>query len=335
MSVRVAKNLFINFSSVAKYRHFLGGVSDIVELGKHLTLAAETAQLMRQTDAVREYGLILSNLPVKEYQLIGQYYLGWYACCSGGQVTASLFENIFEESKTYKAKSLITLGALAGAKGDLEGEIRHHKEALKYSDVATSIRIVRAIAIVKSKEGFHKSAIRSLESVLPVLQFAQPQVYYNTLNSLAVELGEVGRVEEASSICKVVLASPYAFAYPEWRETGADIVRRGYKSRSVISVDQPFSELENVIQLPIPEYKSRPVQTKPGRLLNYVEWIKKMVKEPNGNKKDDKTSEELDNMTNKDLLVEILQRTSKKDMSDRKLRKILEFVMEVELEPED
>ena len=41
---------------------------------------------------------------------------------------------------------------------------------------------------------------------------------------------------------------------------------------------------------------------------------------------DDKSSLELDNLTNKDLIIEILQRTSNKGMSDSKLRKILEYV---------
>ena len=57
-----------------------------------------------------------------------------------------------------------------------------------------------------------------------------------------------------------------------------------------------------------------------------------MVKEPNGDKNDNTS---LDEMTNKDLIIEIVQRASNRDMSEKKLRKILEYVMEVESEPED
>jgi hypothetical protein len=319
MSVRVANNRFISLSLIAKYRQFLGGVSNIVELGKHLTLAAETAQLMWQTDAVREYGLILSNLPVKEYQLIGQYYLGWYAYCNGDDVTPSLFENIFDRSKTYKAKSLITLGALTGAKQDLESEMRYYQEALKHSDLATSIRIARAIAIVKSKEGFHKSAIRSLESVLPILKFAQPQIYYDSLNSFAVELGEVGRIEEANNICKVVLASPYVFAYPQWRETGADIARRGYKSRSSVPIIQSFSEPEKIQNvLYMPERNSAPVRlrTKPAKVLNYLDWKQKMVK-------DDEIPPDADEG---DLYLRLMELIAQKDLTTWELRQVIDFV---------
>jgi hypothetical protein len=322
MSVSVAKNRFINVSLVDKYRHFMGSALNIVELGKHLTLAAETAQLMRQTDAVREYGLILSNLPVKEYQLIGQYYLGWYACCNGNDVSASLFENIFDRSKTFKAKSLITIGALAGAKGDLETELWYQNEALKYSDLATSIRILRGMAVVKGKEGFHKSAVRTIESVLPVLPFARPQVYYDTLNSYAVELGEVGRIQEAQNVCRITLASPYLIAYPEWRETGQDLALRGYKSRSSIQVKKIPGNL-----LYLPERSPVADRPKPGYLapvVDYLKWKKKMGKKPNGN------GEELpEDMTVQQMAMKIIELITKNKDDEDKLRDLLEQAMKI------
>ena len=328
MSVSVAKNRFINFSLAAKY-HFLEGVSNIVKLGKHLTSAAETAQLMWQADAVREYGLMLSNLPVKEYQLIGQYYLAWHAYCSGNDVTASQFENIFAESKTYKAKSLITLGAFAGARQDLESEMRYYKEALEQSDLATSVRVHRAIAIVKSKEGFHKSAVRSLESALPILRFAQPQVYYDTLNSLAVELGEVGRIEEANNICRVVVASPYAFAYPKWRETEQELALRAYKSRSAVSVSQKIKphaakqvslDSDNILHLPQRSLTSASPASKRkaslAPILDYQKWKAKMEEQ--------KELANIRNMSEKDIFMEILRISSHPSISRQALLNILE-----------
>jgi tetratricopeptide (TPR) repeat protein len=331
MSVKVAKNRFINFSLVAKYRHFLESASNFVELGKRLTAAAETAQSMRQTEAVREYALILSNIPVKEYQLIGQYYLGWYACCTGGDVPTSLFENIFDHSKTYKSKSLITLGALAGARGDFEGEMRYLKEAIRHSDFANSIRIVRGVAMVKAKEGFHKSAVRSLESVLPVLRFARPEVYYNTLNSLAVEYGEIGRIEEAQNVCKIVLASPFTFAYPEWRETEQDLAIRGYKSRSSVPIIRKIPVVrkvrENVLYMSererseghrlSPFYQPRDVST-------IADWKeKKMGKEPNGN------GEEKEELSDKQMVMKIMEYATDDDMPDEALHEMLEAIKKI------
>lgn len=338
MSVKVASNRFIIPSLHrfgALYQHLFSGVSGFQQLGERLIREAEMAQAFRQVDRLEQLGALLSHLPLKEYHIIGQYYLGW-SQYRKGENAQPIFEKVIEQSRTYKTKGLISLGALRFGNQDFGSAIKCYTEALRTDNSpAVFIPIARTIAVIKATEGNHNQALKDLESIFPLARSTDPKSYYDYLNSYAVELVESGRIEEAKNVSNIVLASPYAFAYPEWHETGREIALRGYKSRSVVSVDRPFSELENVIRLPSPEYKSRSVQTKPGRLLNYVEWIKKMVKEPNGNQKDDKTSEELDKMTNKDFLVEILQRTSKKDMSDRKLRKILEFVIEVELEPED
>ena len=58
---------------------------------------------------------------------------------------------------------------------------------------------------------------------MPLARYSQPHLYFVYLNSLAVELGEAGRKYEARNIIRHVIASPFAFAYPEWRETGEDL----------------------------------------------------------------------------------------------------------------
>jgi tetratricopeptide (TPR) repeat protein len=321
MSVTVANSRFI-VPSIVKYRQFLGGISNVSELGKHLTLAAETAQMLRQTDIVRECGLLLSNFPLKEYQLIGQYYLGWLEYWNGSLVSANLFENIFEQSKTYKAKSLMTLAALSAAQGQLENEMRYDIEALKYADIPTSIKLLRGIAVVKAKEGFHKHAVRDLESILPYIRYAGPYASCQHLNSLAVELGEVGRIEEAQNVCRITLASPYVIAYPEWRETWQDLALRGYKSRSYVPVIQSFSEskIQNVLHLPErdrSEITRRSPFFQPREVTSLKDWKNKMVKEPNGD--DGKDSEQA---TEQDLVLQIMELVAKKRFSRKQLLEI-------------
>ena len=76
----------------------------------------------------------------------------------------------------------------------------------------------------------------------------QLHVYYDYLDNLAVELCEVGRLEEARNISQIVLASPFAPAYPEWSETSDEIAGRGRRaSRSVVAFTQWISESENQI----------------------------------------------------------------------------------------
>jgi tetratricopeptide (TPR) repeat protein len=321
MSVKVAKNRLTEFSLFRQ----LGEASNIVELAKRLIHTADTAQNMRQTDTVRECGLILCNFPTKEYQLIGQYYLGWLACCNGNLIQPVFFERIFEQSKTYKAKALITLGALAAANGNYEDEFRCQTEALKYSDLPTTIKTLRGMAVVKAKEGFHKSALRDLEALVPFLRYTPPPVCHDSLNSLAVEYLEVGRLEEAQNICRITLASPFLFAYPEWRETGQDLTLRGYRSRSLVPIIQSFPV--NVVPMPVREASdtsTHPAIFGPAPVQGLKEWKEdKMVKEPNGE------DENVDEMDFNELIVKLLQLTAQEGVDEKKVRKVVKAAIEI------
>jgi hypothetical protein len=191
--------------------------------------------------------------------------------------------------------------------------------------VSTFLEICQPL--LKAKEGYNRQALKELEAIWPVVKLADSHVYYQYLNSLAVEVGEAGRIEEAQDICKVLLASPYAFAYPEWRETGADVARRGYRSRSSVRVIQSFSEkqpekFQNVLQLP--ERTPAPVssQTKPASVLNYLEWKKKMGK--NGEDKIDPQK-----MSEREVLLKIIELSSGEDVTERELRQILDAIVKI------
>jgi hypothetical protein len=114
----------------------------------------------------------------------------------------------------------------------------------------------------------------------------QPYAYYDYLNTLAVELGEVGRLEEARNASRIALATRFASAYPEWRETREEIELRGYRAaRSTVAVSQ--RSFDNLMRLPAREPSDSlasgslpPIQ--PARVLSFLEGKKKMVKESNG-----------------------------------------------------
>ena len=72
-------------------------------------------------------------------------------------------------------------------------------------------------------EGFRKSALIDLENLVPIIRHVEPRLYYDFLNSYAFELGEDGRKEEARNVSRIVLASPFTFAYPEWQETANEL----------------------------------------------------------------------------------------------------------------
>ena len=194
---------------------------------------------------------MLSNLPLQEYRLKGQYYLAWcgYRC---GQDTRSDFELIVEKSDAFRDKGLISLAGLEIARKDYTTAVKHYEEAIKWAkSPATLITPARSIAIYKSDYGNHKEALSDLEALYPLVRYADPIAYFQYLNSLACELGEAGRIEDALKVCQITLASPYLIAYPEWRETGQDLALRGYKSRSLVPIIQSFPG--NVV--PMPERK--------------------------------------------------------------------------------
>ncbi|HEY3136596.1 MAG TPA: hypothetical protein VGL29_11270 [Blastocatellia bacterium] len=96
--------------------------------------------------------------------------------------------------------------------------------------------------MINGLEGNHRGAVALLETLFPLacsVRASQPHLYYDYLNSLAVELCEVERLEEARNVSKVVLASPFAPAYPEWQETREEIELKARRaSRWVVAIQR-------------------------------------------------------------------------------------------------
>ena len=327
MSVRVANSRFITSSlqkSVGFYQQILRGVSNFQELGNRLVKKAEALFYLRQVDSLKEFGLLLSNLPIKEYQLIGQYYLGWCEYYNGANETRT-FEDVVENSTAYRPNALMSLAAIEARKGNSISEAYYFTEAIKYAtSITTVIKAAKGIAIVKAKEGLNKSAIKDLENLIPIIRYAEPVVYFNFLNSYAVELIEAGRIEEATNISRIVLASPYTFAYPEWRETEQESALRGYKSRSVISFRQ--QQPENLLRLPDREPSEsirRSPFFQPSDVTQMAEWKKKMGKKPNGDEKDKEP------LNDRQMVIKIMEYATDDELPDEVIYQMLEAVKKI------
>jgi tetratricopeptide (TPR) repeat protein len=112
---------------------------------------------------VREIGLILSNIPLKHYQAIGCYFLAVAANCMGNgdqDEARRLFEIAVDTAPdSYKAKALSSLGALAIRRNDLDSASRYFQETIRTEKLGeASVQAIRGMSILKSIEGFHKSA---------------------------------------------------------------------------------------------------------------------------------------------------------------------------------
>jgi tetratricopeptide (TPR) repeat protein len=327
MSVKVASSRFIDFSLRAGfYQQIFSNVSSLQKSGEQLVRTIEVAHSYRETSIVEELGQVLSHHPIKEYRLVGQYYLGWCAYRKGIDAQ-TVFEGVVEASQTYRTKALWSLAAIESTKGNYEAELKHFIESLKYvTDLPTRIDLTRGIAVVKAKEGYHQHALKDLEILIPSLRYANPHTYYDCLNSYAVELGEAGRVEDALKVCQITLASPFINAYPEWRETGQDLALRGYKSRSLVPIIQSFPG--NVVPMP----KRKPSDTRthsaifgPAPVVGLKEWKEEnMVKEPNG---DDDIN--LDKMSEQDMVMKLIQMLTTGEGDEKKIRELLKSAFKI------
>jgi tetratricopeptide (TPR) repeat protein len=335
MSVTVANSRFIGSSIrrwAALYQHLRSNVSDFERIGKILVVESEQTHILRQGWWLEELSIALARSPLREYRMIGHYYQGWCARRRGEDARAT-FESVAEQSEAFRAKALISLAAVETGSGNHSEAIKYYREAIKRSaNISTRVQAIRGAIIAEALDGNHALAVKHLEDLGPLAPFLSPFARYQYLNSLAVELGEVGRIEEAKNICKIVLASPYAFAYPEWRETSGEINLRGYKSRSAVSPKQRIAP-NNLLHLPeriAPEPRAPKRFQQPGSVTRLEDWKRKMVKEPNGNDADQLPED----MTSQDMAMKLLELITENRYEEDKIREVLEHALEVFSRPD-
>jgi hypothetical protein len=247
MSRDTDKSFFISSPLANKYaglyQQLLSGVVSYKELGNRIIRRIKAAHAFRQVEQVRELSGALINIPIKECQLIAQYYLVWCECRES-KLNADALESIADQSRTYKAKAFLSLAGFAELRGDFELELFFLNESLKAKPgVSDYIQAIRATAIVKAIEGFHASSLKDMETLLPFIRHAEPLAYYDFLNSYAVGLNEIGRKNEARNVIRHVVASPFAYAYPEWQETAQEL-----KEPSRVYISMPHVE-DNPIEV--------------------------------------------------------------------------------------
>jgi len=318
MSVRTPSNLFIGSSLILHagfYQRVLRQASNFKELGDKLVSVAEYEQAFRRYDKVNEIAQILINLPLKEHQIIGQYYLGLCKYRKGID-SIDTFEYVAERASTkYRIFAMHSLAAIGSRREDHDAELSWLVQSLK---IAPSIQSFRGIAILKAIEGSHEAAVTDFERYLPLTRYAEPLVYYDFLNSYAVELGEVGRKDEARNIMRVVLASPFAQAYPEWRETAHELKS---SRRSFVAVGVPHS---NVLVMPEREHDEQiSLQPKPARVLNFLRLKKKMDKK----NRDKQIEKSVAAMSMKEMGFKLLELITSNQADEYQMRTILIFVI--------
>ena len=353
-------------------------------LGNRLVELAEHSYALRRVDTLEQVSQVLVNSPLRrQYETVGRYYqalcIQRFGFGDVGQA-ARLLESVAENAPPrYRARAIQSLGSNSFYRGDYHSALSLYREAARFAscsniyDAYATLGTLKMAAIINGLDGNHRDATALLENLFPLarsVRTSHPHVYYDYMNSLAVEFCEVGRLEEAKNISRIVLASPFAGAYPEWRETREEIELRGWRApRSVVAftqrtsedkslvrgalrtdssapvVGQIAAEAANVIRLPIPEGGDTPSAVEsslagpPATVLDMQGWKKKMTKQderpprPATNKEKEARLKELEKLPSRAVLIKIMDTLGDERVSDDQLLRAL-IILEG-LEPDE
>jgi tetratricopeptide (TPR) repeat protein len=313
------------------------------QFGNDLINLAEHAYSLRQMETLEHISQVLLNLPLaREYRSIAHYFQAYCIKRSGQFFKArSIFERVADEAPLrYRARAMAALGSIAFDRGEYQSVLPLYIEGRRIAshgrefDPLAEFYTQHMMAVMRSIDGDNHGALEDLEKMSPLVRAISstyPPIYCNYLNSLAVELAEVGRLEEAARACRITLAPSFANAYPEVRETWDDIVSKGRRaSRSFVSFAQRNFNTENVLQLPVPDHSLDPagsplaISDQPARVLDYLNWIKKMGKKPNGDQKDNQ-----EELSDRQMVMKIMEYATESDLPDEVLHKILDAVRQI------
>jgi tetratricopeptide (TPR) repeat protein len=215
-------------------------------LGRQLAYIARHADFIGQMDVVDQAVQIMRALPISGQ--LGSVVRHYQALCAKQKGdfdgARKLLERVVGEATPhYRARALQVLGTTHYECGEIDKALPFYVAAGKASmgcDLITLVWSQQMIAVIRSLHGDHKQALDDLEQLFPLVRSIgrhYPSVYYQFLNSFAVELGEVGRINEARSVCQLTLASPFAQSYPQWLETRDELeAKRDCATPSTVAV---------------------------------------------------------------------------------------------------
>lgn len=327
--------------------------------------AADQALVTRQYDTIGALSQLLLSLPLShQLESIGHFYeaLSINRCGLGDTVRANaLFEQVADRGPlNYRARAMLLFAARAVSGGNYPAALSWYSEIMRMSvhhravEPATSYSVRLLAAIVKAWNGDHRGALADLEEIYPLARLAirqDPRIYYLHLNSLAVELGEVGRLEEAARASEIALSSPFAPWYPEYQETFDDIaVKQLRASRSIVAVSG-FAAPPNQVLNPAPETqvarrhiektdKLVSISTRqpalfgapehvrsedsPARILDFQQW--KRRSQPTSTHLNALSREQKEEMTIGEKLIRLMDLISDDETDDETIDVILEAV---------
>ena len=332
----------------------------VTDLATKITLAAEHAYDNRQLNIVDRAGQLLLSLPSRELRSIGAYYKALSVNQRGLGDTARagvLFEAVADSAPLhYRAKAMLAFGAGSVRVGDHQTAMQFYREVARIMarrdcfDPVTFSVMSRMIAVIRSIDGDHRGALSSLEAMFPLARMAgslRPHTYFDYLNALAVELSELGRLEQARRASEIALASTFSPAYREWRETFEAIATKQLSaSRSIVVVPKGVDETQKVQRRAVDAEKLvqlrsnasvasadwgvQPREVTKARVLDFQRW-KTALEESRPSVLNRLTMEQRTLMTTGEKLLRLMDLLSRDETEDETIDRILEVVEEIVL----
>jgi tetratricopeptide (TPR) repeat protein len=207
---------------------------------------AESCYCLRDRRGQYEFGKALA-LFSSPFDVIGDYYQSSYLHRIGQkQIAYEKLERAQQEAKgAYADRATLTLSGMKEMDGDFDESLKLRLDLAKSDSLSIVVESAIGIASILGSQGDHQEAIEHLERVLPhISKLGNVPLYFDTLNSYAVELAEIGKIELASKVITPVAASAYTRFYLNWIETEKEICEK-LPRRSTMTIDRA-----NVIEFP-------------------------------------------------------------------------------------
>jgi tetratricopeptide (TPR) repeat protein len=270
-------------SIVDAYAH-LSSQRAIDDAAHKLGSLARHAWLSRQLNDLQEISQSILGLPLHpNIRNIGHYYSAHrlQTIRDAKQYQKAILEIVDNIVPEYQARSILALGASYNLSGDAGEAASLYLEAAsaasKTNDWPTRCAALRGVAVIRSIQGDHNGALADLKRLLPIMRWVgtvYPSEYYEHLNSLAVELGETGSIDEANRAVDVALNSQFAPGYPHWQETKLELTSKPKRVFApIVFAVGPWCrarELSSSLPVPVPVLEIARVEAQSSAQANAV-----------------------------------------------------------------
>lgn len=226
-------NLFISLSPIIQKLIITSGAtasaqSSLESLSSRLCAAAKDLYLCRDFVSLSQVVNVLCTLPLEDAKSTGLYYRAMCERKAGRKEPAARLLEVVSNNPRFRARALQALALIYRHDGDIREAARLYGRAIENAsaDIPTLINATINLSELSSFEGDHRRSLDQLRAIRPAVEMvSRVHPYYVGLycNEVAFELSHIGKLAEARRFAAYALASPYARAWPEWRETAYEI----------------------------------------------------------------------------------------------------------------